>query len=388
MITFDSPRIQRFGSAASRRGATVVDQATATSFCAPPRPPAGTRPPGAGDSGSGADPESAYNYEADLRASDAAEYARTHPAPAPRPATPPPAPAPIASPPPGPAENSGTMAATLLALGVVGGLFLWVTSGPQMARANPEEPWWLKYLRSDARQIIEKYDANGSMTEWKPGKSGGIVISGVSVAHSPRMMRELESVATEHGMVLDKVPTHKDMEFGLTTLVFTPKSTYRFNPRGLRYDERKGLWTGANERALYHVSDPRAYAQAAQILPGWQLKSVGPNVDIRLATRAEANAAGWPAGWIVAEARENPHQPRATPLPGASPLATFRNNDLGLESYVFAGSRGYNVTLRDLDSGESVPLGYVNIVSWNDALAKARKAANVSSDTAPHKPGT
>lgn len=200
------------------------------------------------------------------------------------------------------------MLATFVALGVVGGLFLWVTSGPQMARANPEEPWWLKYLRRDARYVIEKYEASGSMTEWKPGKSGGIVISGVSTAHSPRMMRELESVATEHGMVLDKAPTHKDMEFGLTTLVFTPKSTYRFNPRGLRYDERKGLWAGANERALYHVTDK--LTGGTTIRDGHGLKAVGPNVDIRLATRSEADAAGWPAGWTVAEdTRTNPHKP-------------------------------------------------------------------------------
>lgn len=137
----------------------------------------------------------------------------------------------------GPTESAASGWMTLAALAAVGGMFWWVTSGPKMARANPEEPWQFKWLRRDARYVIEKYEANGSMTEWKTGKSGNsVVISGVSIAHNPKIIRELESIAAEHGMVLDKVPTHKDMEFGLTTLVFTTKSTYRFNPSDPRDD--------------------------------------------------------------------------------------------------------------------------------------------------------
>lgn len=104
MIIFDNPpRIQRFGSAVSQRDATVVDQPMTTSFCATSPPPAAAtpaqkppaRPPGAGNSSSGS----------------------------------------VA-----PVETSGSLIATVLTVGVVGGLFLWVTSGPSMARANPTIP--------------------------------------------------------------------------------------------------------------------------------------------------------------------------------------------------------------------------------------------------------
>lgn len=201
VITHDSPRIPRFGSSASR-GVTVVDQATATSFCAPPRPPAGARAPGAGSSG-----------------------AEPAPPPMPRPA-PIPTSAPISS--PGPVANSGTMLATFLTLGVVGGMFLWVTSGSEMARANPE--WWVKHLKNDVHAALQDYRGTGTLTTWKDGKSGGIVVSGVFA--SERLVRRLETIADQYRMLLDLTPTGEDREFGLTTIVFTPASKYRFNPAG------------------------------------------------------------------------------------------------------------------------------------------------------------
>jgi hypothetical protein len=63
--------------------------------------------------------------------------------------------------------------------------------------------------------------------------------------------------------------------------------------------------------------------------------------------------------------------------PRKTPLHTFTNAGEGMESYVWPASRGgYNVTMRDLDSGEFVPEA-----RWTDdeenAIATAKKWANV-----------
>lgn len=65
----------------------------------------------------------------------------------------------------------------------------------------------------------------------------------------------------------------------------------------LKYSETKG-WTGGDSRTLYTVTDLRTGQQTVR--PGWNLERVGPVVDIRIATQAEADAAGWPRGWTVA----------------------------------------------------------------------------------------
>lgn len=60
------------------------------------------------------------------------------------------------------------------------------------------------------------------------------------------------------------------------------------------------------------------------------------------------------------------------------PVATFTNTDEGMESYVFLNEKsGYNVTLKDLDSGMFVPMGFCGIKDLNQAIAKAKKVANV-----------
>jgi hypothetical protein len=56
------------------------------------------------------------------------------------------------------------------------------------------------------------------------------------------------------------------------------------------------------------------------------------------------------------------------------PLRTFTNKDDGMESYVFENAKGkFNVTLRDLDSGEMIPTGYIDIPDLDKAIAKAKK---------------
>jgi hypothetical protein len=53
-------------------------------------------------------------------------------------------------------------------------------------------------------------------------------------------------------------------------------------------------------------------------------------------------------------------------------LHAFTNADTGMTSFVFAGVNGYNVTLRDDDSGEYVPVAIVNIKDEASAVAKAQ----------------
>lgn len=267
--------------------------------------------PGAGNSGSGADPEPVYNYEADLRASDAEEARRrqaaaaaaSRPAPHPAPATP----TPTAVALPGPVENSGTLLATALTIGVVGGLFLWVTSGPQMARANPQiadnDDRDLIELQQDVMRELHRFGLWNPSIRARVTSQGllqvkGITPSGEWIGQAWRGSR-LAHIARSHGYVI--LGGHKEsIVFGFDK---PELNTARGNPRGLRFDERKGVWLGAKSRTLYHVTDTRTGHTVVRDI----LKGVGPAVTIRLATRAEADAAGWPAGWIVADnARSNP----------------------------------------------------------------------------------
>lgn len=56
-------------------------------------------------------------------------------------------------------------------------------------------------------------------------------------------------------------------------------------------------------------------------------------------------------------------------------LASYTNAETGMTSFVVANSKsGYNVTLRDDDSGEFVPLAIVGIASLEVANAKAQEA--------------
>lgn len=62
--------------------------------------------------------------------------------------------------------------------------------------------------------------------------------------------------------------------------------------------------------------------------------------------------------------------------PPKDPIATFRNDEDQMESYVVTSTRpsgGYNVTLRDLDSGEMIPWAQVGIQSLEDAIARAKE---------------
>lgn len=59
-------------------------------------------------------------------------------------------------------------------------------------------------------------------------------------------------------------------------------------------------------------------------------------------------------------------------------LASYTNAELGMTSFVFANTTktgGFNVTLRDDDSGEFVPLAICGIQSLDAAKAKAQEAA-------------
>jgi hypothetical protein len=61
------------------------------------------------------------------------------------------------------------------------------------------------------------------------------------------------------------------------------------------------------------------------------------------------------------------------------PLKTFTNEDTQMESYVYENERsGYNVTVKDLDSGEMLPTSFSGIRDLNQAIQKAKKAVAVS----------
>lgn len=74
--------------------------------------------------------------------------------------------------------------------------------------------------------------------------------------------------------------------------------------------------------------------------------------------------------------------------PAREPLASYRNDETGMESYVVNGkSPGkYNVTMRDLDSGEWVPGARIGISSLDEAKALAQKWAGVRLENPVKKP--
>ena len=58
------------------------------------------------------------------------------------------------------------------------------------------------------------------------------------------------------------------------------------------------------------------------------------------------------------------------------PLHTFTNEDEGVESYVYEnGKGGFNVTVKDLDSGNFLPWASVNIPDLASAVHSARHLA-------------
>lgn len=68
-----------------------------------------------------------------------------------------------------------------------------------------------------------------------------------------------------------------------------------------------------------------------------------------------------------------------------TPVATFTNPETGMESYVYASTDApgtFNVTLKDLDSGEMVPCGYARIPDLDKAKATAMKVAGLSPEPA------
>lgn len=57
-----------------------------------------------------------------------------------------------------------------------------------------------------------------------------------------------------------------------------------------------------------------------------------------------------------------------------TPIAQFTNSETGMTSFVFANSKaGFNVTLRDDDSGEFVPASICGISTIEAATAKAQE---------------
>jgi hypothetical protein len=60
------------------------------------------------------------------------------------------------------------------------------------------------------------------------------------------------------------------------------------------------------------------------------------------------------------------------------PVETFTNKDDGMESYVFENDRGgYNVTMKDLDSGDFIPTAFTGIKDLKKAIEKAKKIVGV-----------
>lgn len=74
--------------------------------------------------------------------------------------------------------------------------------------------------------------------------------------------------------------------------------------------------------------------------------------------------------------------------PAREPIASYRNDETGMESYVVHGKRSgvYNVTMRDLDSGEWVPGARIGIASLDEAKALAQKWAGVRMENPVKKP--
>mgnify|MGYP001558582601 CR=1 FL=1 len=84
-----------------------------------------------------------------------------------------------------------------------------------------------------------------------------------------------------------------------TVAVIDGDGGVRMNPTP-KYSEKRG-WSGLHPRALYAVTDKRT--GSVQVIAGNNFKA-GPAVDIRIATREEAIAGGWPAssidkGWLT-----------------------------------------------------------------------------------------
>lgn len=66
--------------------------------------------------------------------------------------------------------------------------------------------------------------------------------------------------------------------------------------------------------------------------------------------------------------------------PLMNPLYTATNNETGMSAFVSTNMRkegGFNVTLRDDDSGEYVPLAIIGISNFEDAKKAALKAADL-----------
>jgi len=74
--------------------------------------------------------------------------------------------------------------------------------------------------------------------------------------------------------------------------------------------------------------------------------------------------------------------------PAREPIVSYRNDETGMESYVVHGKRSgvYNVTMRDLDSGEWVPGARIGIASLDDAKALAQKWAGVRMENPVGRP--
>lgn len=81
-------------------------------------------------------------------------------------------------------------------------------------------------------------------------------------------------------------------------------------PRAVRFDSRRG-WVGLDGRTLYAFTDKRT--SSVVVRPGNQTGGIGPEVDVRVATRAEAEK-HWQsplhAGWKTNSRRRNPGRAR------------------------------------------------------------------------------
>lgn len=71
-----------------------------------------------------------------------------------------------------------------------------------------------------------------------------------------------------------------------------------------KYNARRGLWVGGDSRTLYTFTDPATgrhrTTHGTRMSDGTHFKhyriDAGPNADVRVATRAEADAAGYTQG--------------------------------------------------------------------------------------------
>lgn len=101
-----------------------------------------------------------------------------------------------------------------------------------------------------------------------------------------------------------------------------------------RYDKRKGMWRGGDSRTIYAFTSPET--GRTWVMPGQYTMNWGPNVTVRVATRAEAEEL-WQnplhPGWTVDESPRN-----AASLPTHLAILQRIGNELFATKPMFGGT--------------------------------------------------